>query len=157
MYNPFKRYELPTREEVEGVNDYLSKNKYYSSGIPTIKYFWIKSFYQTFIEGALYANRLMYVFDKKKEFEFKCDQIMNFSRFTIQQSMIEKKDKHFYASGAIQIPMDDIGKCSQYHDFKKSLDNMGCRMIELSEDKTELMIYHLKTNNLSILDTYKSS
>ncbi len=156
MYNPFKRYELPTREEVEGVNDYLSKNKYYSSGIPTIKYFWIKSFYQTFIEGALYANRLMYVFDKKKEFEFKCDQIMNFSRFTIQQSMIEKKDKLFYASGAIQIPIDEIGKCSQYHDFKKSLDNMGCRMMELSEDKTELVIYHLMTNSLSIHDIYKS-
>ncbi len=156
MYNPFKRYELPTKEEVEGVNDFLSKNKYYTSGIPTNKYFLIKSFYNPLMEGTLYANRLMYVFDKKKDFEFKCDQIMNFSRFTIQQSMIEKKDKHYNASEAIQIPIDDIGKCSQYHDFKKSLENMGCKMLRLGEDKTEIMMYHIKTNSLSILDTYKS-
>ncbi len=156
MYNPFKRYELPTKEEVEGVNDYLSKNKYYTYGIPINKHFLIKSFYNPLMEGALYANRLMYVFDKKKDFEFKCDQIMNFSRFTIQQSMIEKKDKLFYASGAIQIPIDEIGKCSQYHDFKKSLENMGCKMLRLGEDKTEIMMYHIKTNSLSFLDTYKS-
>ncbi len=159
IYNPLKDYQLPKKEEIQEINDFLSKNKYYKYGISHNRILLRKTLLEPLIDFTIFTNRLKYVLNKDKVFEYDCDQIMNMAKYTIHKSIVTKNDTIYRPFEFVQIPITNINKCSKYDDFVKSLENIGTKVTIVNMDgkneKTGILLYHLKTNRLNILDDFK--
>ncbi len=159
MFCPYKIYELPRKEEINGAIDFLEKHKYYKFPIKTseIGYIFKKSIIFPLIDLSICTNTLGYTFNKEKEFEYKCEQIFNLGRFTVKNGILRKEDNHTYANSSVQIPISKLKDCSGYSDFVLSLNNIGVKFVTFGDEKdsTGIIMYNIKSKNLSIFDEYK--
>lgn len=160
MFCPYKKYELPKSEEINEAIDFLEKHKYYKFPIKTseIGYIFKKTIIFPLIDLSIWTNTLGYTFNKEKEFEYKCEQIFNLARFTLKNSILRKENNHTFTYYSVQIPISKLKDCSRYSDFVLSLNNIGVKFKTFGDEKkdnTGIIMYNLKSKNLSIFDEYK--
>ncbi len=160
MFCPWVKYEFPTKDDIDFTKNFLEKYKYYGKPVSLFNPL-IKAFVTPIIDLGIVSNSLIYKLDENKDFENKCEEIFNLARFTIHNSIINKKETtHTKPNGFVQIPIKDINKCSGYNDFVSSLKNVDINLIKHDETKNDLtgiILYLLKSNNLIIMDEYKSN
>ncbi len=159
MYYPFTNYDLPKPEEIIDLKNFLTKNPYYSIGSKpySLTNMFKKVIISPIVDTTLWFSTITH-FDKEKKFEYKCDQLFNQAKYTIINSIIEKRNYIHKPISSVQIPIVSIEKCSGYNDFVSSLNGIGVKFKSDKSDpndNTGIMLYHAKTGALIILDEYE--
>lgn len=163
MYCPYKKYNLPSKDELENVRQIIKQKYPYIFAYPhtgiinkifkSIGTHTVNSFFA--IDNL--AHKL--ISSKEKEFEIRCDNIFNVSKYAINQSLKTKNDTTIHLNSHMGLKLNEIKLCSKYNDFVQSLASLDTKVSIITHKtnvkSSDIILYNLKSNNLSILDEYK--
>lgn len=156
MYCSFKKYELPDKKILDRSRDLVINNKVINVGIKDVM---LRKLSIEILDYLTTVNSLAQKlkFNSKSEFEYKCSNLFNMTKYAINQSVKTKKNTHIYSNSFTVIPLNQIEKCSQYNDFIKSLEKLDTKFnfIKNSEKTSDIIFYNIKTNDLIVFDEYK--
>lgn len=160
MFCPYKKYELPKKDEINQVK-LLVKHKYYYPSFDNSIFKKILTTTNNYtLNNIVILNSLYHkaIFDPDNNFEYKCEHIFNLARYSINQSLITKTKILVPINYFVQIPINQINKCSHYNDFIQSLNHLQINFNKISinpNDQTAKLYYDIHTDNMVIFDDYK--
>ncbi len=164
MFCPYKKYELPSKGEIDVVKDMINRKYPYSFTYPqndlVVKIF--KTMGNYTLDSVLTINSLAYKlgFGLEKDFENKCEHLFNVSKYAIRQSLKTKNNTTIHPNSFMTLPLKDIKSCANYNDFVASLSNLDTKLSVLTDNdiktkSSDIVLYDIKSNHLIIMDEYK--